>query len=154
MKKIIGLAVLFMFPYLSVVAHENPAIYRLQNIEHDHLILEDESVWRFFLRVNGWRVGDAIVIDDGSEHGFHAVNQTRQDRIFVYPDLNFLPKTTVVDVGEYIGLSNGIVLKRVNHRVEVGDHIFLCGYSIGHKASKVNVWNRTKNWLIPGIEVK
>lgn len=150
MKKYIFIF-LCLFPMLGIFAVENPAILEIKkiNIEKGSFILEDGSRWTGFpsYGLKAWKSGNEIVICDHPEYGFTAFNLTLGIRLSV--EIVGAPETHVVEIGNnHFLLSNDLILERSSYMaLDIGDQIYLCGYSIGREASSVIIYNCTKPWI-------
>jgi len=141
------LILLFLFP-LCLFGAINPAVYTIQNIDQTEsfITLDDGSVWEGH-RYRQWREGDRVVINYDDEYGFSAKNLEIKRSLFV--GLITSPEPYVTEFEEsYFMLSNGLALERKPYMtLDIGDRIFLCGYSINIKADEVVIYNVSKPWI-------
>jgi hypothetical protein len=147
MKKYLSL--LFLFP-LCLFASMNPAINKIQNINPNKYFatLEDGSVWKGYAYTQPWwNEEDEVIITHDNEYGFTIRNVETKRSLFVR--LTTPPETYVNEIEDtYFVLSNGLILERKPYMtLEIGDRIFLCGYSINRKADGVVVYNVSQRWV-------
>lgn len=98
-----------------------------------------------------WKMEDwhEIVIASDNLCGFTAFNLTLGHPAHVSVNMQGAPETHIVEIGkDYFLLSNGVRLERTPFMVEIdiGDQIFLCGYSTSREDKYVIVYNVTKGW--------